>query len=83
MSLLRSRGCDQRAVQAPGEMEVGGETTDSEPKPNEVVSNGTAQTSRWKRMEAFFRQKDLPDGFIHFTDEGSEVCGDMLKLGLR
>ena len=36
-----------------------------------------------KEMEEFFRQKDLPDCFIHFTDEGTEVCGDTMKLGLR
>lgn len=36
-----------------------------------------------KEMEEFFRQKDLPDCFIHFTDEGTEVCGDTMKLDLR
>lgn len=64
------------------EKEVGGETTDSESKPNGVIPNGTARTSRGKRMEEFFGQKDLPDCFIHFTDEGSDVCCDMLKPGL-
>lgn len=65
------------------EMEVGGEATDSKSKPNGAISNGTTQTYVGKEMEEFFRQKDLPDCFIHFTGEGTEVCGDKMKLGVR